>query len=286
MNSKYINGCRVCGNTKSTNKHIVDGFHIKQCQHCSLLFVSDYLTSDDLKKYYKKDGVDPAYNDFENIDNLKWYYNKLRDLIENKKKGGRILDVGCSAGHFLDVMYGWNRYGIEFDSEIALKAEEKYGKNIHIGTLEDVVFQKGYFDVITLQDVLDHMIDPIVALNRCHQLLKPNGLIIVKVHNISCLYAKLTRSKFYAIIPPFHLSFFNKKSLYEALIRADFSPLFFKFIAHKIFIKTVFFRLAGTKRSGIFYKLYTWLEHLPLGNISFKKNLHDVITVFAVKKSH
>ncbi len=183
-------------------------------------------------------------------------------------------------------MNGWDRYGIEISLKYAQKAKENYGNNIHIGDLEDAVFQKGYFDVITLQDVLDHMIDPIVALNRCHQLLKPNGLLVIKVHNISCLFAKLTRSHFYAIIPPYHLSYFNKKSLREALIRTDFSLLFFKFIAHKLFIKTVFLRLARGKQSGIFYKLHAWLDHLPLGNISFKKNLHDIITVFAEKKSH
>jgi SAM-dependent methyltransferase len=183
-------------------------------------------------------------------------------------------------------MEGWDRYGIEISLKDGQKAKENYGNNIHIGDLEDAMFQKGYFDVITLQDVLDHMIDPIVALNQCHQLLKPNGLLIIKVHNISCLFAKLTRSHFYAIIPPRHLSYFNKKSLREALIRSDFSLLFFKFIGHKLFIKTVFLRLARGKQSGIFYKLHAWLDHLPIGNISFNKNLHDIITVFAEKKSH
>ena len=49
-----MNGCRVCGNMKSVNKYIVDGFHIQQCSDCSLLFVGDCLTPNDLNRYYNK----------------------------------------------------------------------------------------------------------------------------------------------------------------------------------------------------------------------------------------
>ena len=95
MNSMNMNGCRVCGNMKSVNKYIVDGFHIQQCPDCSLLFVGDCLTPNDLNRYYNKIELgsayaDPSYTDSKNIDNLKSYYIKLRDLIEDKKNKERF----------------------------------------------------------------------------------------------------------------------------------------------------------------------------------------------------
>ena len=50
-----------------------------------------------------------------------------------------------------------------------------------------------------------------------------SGLIIIKVHNISCLYARLSGPKFSALLPPFHMSYFNKKSLRVALSKTGYT---------------------------------------------------------------
>jgi hypothetical protein len=62
-------------------------------------------------------------------------------------------------------------------------------------------------------------------------MLKP-GMIVIKVHNISCSYAKLTGSGFYATIPPPHLFYYNRQSLSLALSKAGFQVVDSRFIGH------------------------------------------------------
>lgn len=282
MSGEYA-ACIVCGSTRLVKMYVVGGFTIVRCGECSLLFVKERLSQEELNKHYELSEGDYIYSDPTNIENLNYYYYKLRSLIEKISRKGKILDVGCSGGYFLDVMEGWQRYGIELSRPDAEKVKTKYGDNIHSGTLEDYKCPDSYFDVITLQDVLDHMLDPVGALKKCNLLLKSGGLIVIKVHNISCLFAKLWGPRFYAIVPPVHLTYFNKVSLQEALSRSGFDFLSHKYIGHILFLKTIPYRFSRGRQEGLSYWLYKVLNGSSVGNIRIRKNLHDIITVIARK---
>jgi 2-polyprenyl-3-methyl-5-hydroxy-6-metoxy-1,4-benzoquinol methylase len=271
--------CILCKGKDISTKHVINGFHILQCKSCSLLFVGERLLQEELNDYYKADYV---YDDFRNIENLKFYYTKLGNLISKKISAGKILDVGCLRGHFFESMQGWECHGIELESQAAEEAKAKYGNNIHIGTLEDYEFRPKYFDVITLQDVLDHMLDPLDALTKCNVLLKPNGLIIIKVHDIASLFARLMGARYYALIPPYHLTYFSKKTLAKALGLCGFEVEEYRYFAHMLFLKTIFFRLSRHNKQNFFYRLCQ-TAYLPFGNIRIKKNMFDIVTVLARK---
>ncbi|HIJ84406.1 MAG TPA: class I SAM-dependent methyltransferase [Magnetococcales bacterium] len=275
--------CYLCGATNIKKKFKVNDHHIVQCRTCSFVFVWEHWSPDALATYYKQQGTDQVYGEVENRVNLNYYYESLRDIIQAMKPGGQLLDVGCSEGQFLDVMHGWQCHGVELEPVAAQKAQIKYGDRVFNGNLEDAGFSNETFDVITLQDVLDHMPAPLASLRKCRDLLKPGGLIVVKVHNISCLYARITGSKYYAIVPPVHLSYFNKKTLDFALVESGFSVLSHKYISHILFLKTIFFRLSEGKQRGLFYHCFKLVEHSRLGKIRIRKNLHDIITTWAVK---
>jgi len=227
---------------------------------------------------------DRVYLDRKNAVNLKYYYRNLRALILKKISDGKILDVGCNTGQFLDEMEGFERYGIDRSPSHGKIAKEKYGDNIFIGAFEDYQAPNWLFDCITLQDVLDHLTGPLEALRKCHQLLKPNGLLVIKVHNMSSLLARVTGGKFYAFIPPTHLFYFNRAALAVALKESLFDIIFSKYLGHQMFLSTVFYRLSRGRQEGIFFKLYKLIDGTWLGRKKIYKNLHDIITVFAVKK--
>ena len=279
--------CYVCDSDRISLRFVVSGFTIMRCADCSLQFVKEQLSQEELSPYYEQEDIsdDFVYNDPANLPNLNYYFYKLRDLINGHAPPGRILDVGCSSGFFLDVMEGWERHGIEMMAGYAEKAIAKYGRHVHRGTLENYECDAGYFDVITLQDVFDHVLDPLHTLRTCRRLLKPGGLIVIKVHNISCLYARLSGPKFSALLPPFHMSYFNKKSLRVALSRTGYTMLYHRYIGHRLSLKTVAYRLSHCGRPGIFGSLYRMLRRSPLGNVAVRKNMHDLITVVATKNA-
>jgi len=275
--------CPICKSQRIKKQFNVDGFKIDACCDCEVVFVRDIMTPKTIERYYESSAADEFVYTQENIFYLNYYYNKLKRKIYRitGKTSGNLLDVGCSGGYFLDLMEGWNRYGIEISGKEALIAKAKYGDNIVTDIIENYPIKESFFDVITLQDVLDHCIDPAAVIDICHKMLKPAGLIVIKVHDISCLYAGITGKSFYAIIPPFHLFYFSRKPLEFMLKKACFRNLEFEHIGHIIQLKTVFYRLSKGDHYSIFYKIYQLLSRFSFGGTPIPKNLHDIITVFA-----
>ena len=278
--------CPLCESDRLSDMYLdVDGYTITRCLACRFVFVREQVTIQGMIDYYKQtDGEDFVYADPRNIENLSYYFRRLKELLEKDGAKGRVLDIGCNAGYFLDVMEGWDRYGIEIPSKWGEMAREKYGDKIHIGTLEDSNYPDAFFDVITLQDSFDHLVDPFESLNLCRRILKPGGRIVIKVHNIECLYARIMGRNFYALIPPSHLSYFSKDTLKLALEKHGYAMAVSTFIPHILFLKTIPYRMSRTNKQSLFYKMYQLLDKSPIGDIKVPKNLHDVITVVGVKR--
>lgn len=246
------------------------------------MFVRNTPTQEELDRYYNSGRWNDAYLDKNNTENLRYYYRSLRNIITSKMTSGKILDIGCNAGYFLDVMDGFDCYGIE-RSNAGLVARERYGDKVFVGIFEDYKSPDFLFDCITMQDVLDHVTDPIEVLKKCNGLLKPGGLLIVKVHDMDSLYARVMGMEYYAFIPPGHLSYFNKESINIALNTAGFEVDSYKYMGHLLFLSTVIFRIAR-KEKGILFNLYNIIKGTWIGKIKLYKNLRDVVTVVAVKK--
>ncbi len=275
--------CPVCDGAEIRDKYEVSGYAIAECRTCTALFVREKLSGAFLADYYQKLEGHFAY-DADNRHCVEYYYRQLkREIDELKPERGRILDVGCSAGYFLELMTGWDRHGVEVSADYGRQARAALGDGIFIGPLADYPSRPEYFDVITLQDVFDHFADPYESLRQCRAMLRPGGLLVIKVHNIACLYAKLSGPRFYALIPPSHLVYFNRRSLRVILERAGLALRRARFIGQVLQLKMVFYRLARGEPASPFYKVYQWLDRRPLGRFAIYKNLHDIITVFAVK---
>lgn len=277
--------CPLCGGQELKRKYEVREYILTECLSCSAIFVRNILTHKYLEEFYNTQEDNCFYCDDDNSDCINYYNLKLKSEIEKLKPGkGSILDVGCSSGLFLDQVPDWERHGVEISRKDGTKAKDRIGNNIFIGSIEEYPVREEYFDVITLQDVFDHFIDPISNLNKCKIMLKPGGLLVIKVHNISCLFARICSSHFYAIVPPFHLFYFCERSLRFALENAGFQFHNKRFIGHLMKIKAVFFGLSRIDKKTISYKIYKILNKSIIGDIKIYKNLHDIITVFAVKK--
>jgi len=276
--------CPICCSSEIANKWFVKGFTIGHCNSCDLLFVRDQLTQEELGPYYEIADAEFVYNDPVNEENLKFYFRNAKTLIERQVSHGRVLDVGCSTALFLDVMEGWERYGIEFPSQAGDVARAKYGTNIHLGTLDTFEGKHGYFDCVTFFDSFDHMLNPLDVLAKARRLLRPGGLLVVKVHDTGCLYAKLSGKRLYSIVPPYHVFFYTRPSLENALVKGGFRITEFRHMAHILQLKTIPFRLSRGDRASFSYSIYRMLEKSSVGGIKIRKNLHDLMTVLAVKE--
>lgn len=96
---------------------------------------------------------------------------------------GRMLDVGCGNGATLRafgaVAPGWIKAGTEFDAKYRHAVESiPNTEPLHVGAVAAV---PGWFDVITMIHVLEHLVDPVAGLDEVRGRLAPHGSLLIEV---------------------------------------------------------------------------------------------------------
>jgi len=134
----------------------------------------------------------------------------LRIRMLRGEKRGRLLDVGCGNGNYLDRMkkLGWDVFGVEPDELAVKEARDVYGLPIHAGSLDSAHFPDAYFDAVTLHHVIEHILDPIGLLKECRRVLKPQGKIFVITPNIDSLGHKTFTQSWRGLEIAFHFQIF------------------------------------------------------------------------------
>ncbi|MFQ5913302.1 MAG: class I SAM-dependent methyltransferase [Nitrospinota bacterium] len=137
----------------------------------------------------------------------------------------RLLDVGCGDGRKLEefAARGWEVWGIDVSpNALRMAAARLPGGRFLAGELEGLDLPHGSFDVVRLDNVLEHVPRPVETLQICHRLLNPGGRLICLVpHGKSLSMRVLGRYSISAWVP-FHLTLFTRGSLRRALEGAGF----------------------------------------------------------------
>lgn len=108
----------------------------------------------------------------------------LTPIISALPAGCRVLEVGCGTGALLSKLNQLCRnaevVGMDLYSEAATLAERRTGCRVIVGDILSPP-KLGLFDIIGAFDVIEHLDDPVIALNRLIKLLKPGGHIVLTV---------------------------------------------------------------------------------------------------------
>jgi SAM-dependent methyltransferase len=155
-----------------------------ECSHCGFAFCKEIPSHVDFFNQRYIGEFDPKIeqlNEFKNV-----ILEDIFDIFKkNNKTTGRLLDIGCFAGIFLQLALkkGFKAEGIEVNPVMAKFASEKLNLKVINVKFDEFVSEDNAFDVITLIDVLEHLVDPRTMLEKCHKLLAPGGILLIKVPN-------------------------------------------------------------------------------------------------------
>ncbi len=156
---------------------------------------------------------------------FRYVWDRRIGVIRRYVPSGRFLDVGCSFGGFLQSASSYfETFGIELSPYAAEHATRFSNAYIHVGTLESQQFDEGSFHVITMVELIEHLRNPINAIEQCYRLLAPGGLLVIQTANMAGLQARIM-GKDYSYFMPGHMSYFNRKNLTGALKRSGFERI-------------------------------------------------------------
>lgn len=136
-------------------------------------------------------------------------------------RGARILDVGAGTGLLVAALLdaGFDATGSE-PSRASSEAARAVGLPVETTALEDIEAES--LDAVVLWQVLEHLEDPLGAVHLIGSWLKPRGVLLVGVPNLSSWQARLAGPRWFHLDLPRHRTHFTPGGLARLLAHADF----------------------------------------------------------------
>tara|TARA_B100000900_G_scaffold252254_1_gene214963 strand:- start:5228 stop:6100 length:873 start_codon:yes stop_codon:yes gene_type:complete len=250
-----------------------------KCKKCNLIF-SEYINSKfeegygnvEDKKYIQQITYKKKYFDL--------YFSKIKSLLN---KDHKVLEIGSYYGILGSIIKPnvKDYTGLELSKHAAEYSKRNFGLNIANEPLEEFVKENNNFDIIIMNDVIEHLDDPFRSLKLIEESLKFNGILIFTTFNIDSIFAKILRSNYHWIMP-MHKFYFSNSTLKFFLksnnmnlfkIKTDTRIISFEYLLDK-------FCVLAPKIDFIFKFL---LKFNFLKKMTIKINLLDLNIYFAKK---
>jgi SAM-dependent methyltransferase len=207
--------CPVCRTPSARLVAKKDSWSYYHCGFCLLVFIHPQPSFPDLTAAYQNylpgnpDQIQAWSRSLEEV------IHKSAEIIEERGRTGRILDVGSGYGFFLHYMAdrGWRADGIEISQPGRNYCHTHFpGLKIKSTPLPDPSIPDRSYDAVTLFYVIEHLADPLMALREAFRLLRPGGILLLRWPHTTPIVRLLGPfSRFLDLYhTPFHLFDFSK----------------------------------------------------------------------------
>jgi 2-polyprenyl-3-methyl-5-hydroxy-6-metoxy-1,4-benzoquinol methylase len=223
--------CYLCNSSQLRYERIVGGIKLLRCNKCSLLMTAVNPTINDRRKfnlkYYNKAYIKNYLINKERITDV--FLKRTRE-IEAILPGGKLLDIGCGAGFFIQTLFlkgknKWETYGIDINKSLISHAMRSKAGKFFCAPINTRLFPDNYFDCITLFDVIEHDVKLNNNLKNINRMLRVNGLLVIQVPNYKSIMAKLTKTNWDWWSIPDHVVHFSPLTIRRALENNGFMIL-------------------------------------------------------------
>lgn len=212
--------CVVCLSDKNSEWASDGHLTTVKCTDCGFIWTNPRPSDVDIDKYYEgySDSRSSIAQDI--TDKRQRQYLIDRDFIYKfYSDTDKIitLDFGCHDAKFLNTFDDrFDKHGVEKSTQAVnyAKGAVAFGHNIHACNILDAPYKDGYFDLIMMRGVIEHLPDPNECMEKICRLLKPGGLLYFSATpNVDSFSAKTFKSAWNQYKPPEHLLYFSDRTL-------------------------------------------------------------------------
>ncbi len=242
--------CKLCGGTDYSvylARVYVLGeqtFDLVRCSECGLVRVAPMPDVETVRGLYTYDYFDRDFSCgirkgsyLETEATRVSEYREALEGIKRHRSSGKLLEIGCAGGSFLNYARraGYEVEGVDISEWAVATAREQFGLTVHHGRLIEAGLPETSFDIVFMGDLLEHEPEPVEFLTEIKRLLKPDGLVVIKVPTyVNSFYYRTARllpiswtlgrldnrlltslklSKEFPSLPPYHLYEYSPDTL-------------------------------------------------------------------------
>lgn len=157
---------------------------------------------------------------------LIWIFGDILKKLISASRGKRLLEVGVGGGELIAAALelGCEAEGVEIIKKQAEYIQALLGVEIHCTDfLKFETSEK--FDMITMGDVIEHIMDPVAAIAKANRLLKENGVLWISTPNFESGFSRVMKFKDPMWDEPYHISYFSYEGLKKILCGNGFRPI-------------------------------------------------------------
>lgn len=145
-------------------------------------------------------------------------------LARSERRAPSVLDVGCGRGYLLKRLrrQGWNCAGIDIPESPVPK--KKNGMDCRVGDASALPWSSGLFDLVVLNHVLEHVVDPWRACREAARVLRTGGILYLGVPNYASWQSRLFGAAWFPLEIPRHIFHFGPTTLLRVVSSAGLKP--------------------------------------------------------------
>jgi len=279
--------CTVCGGAQFELRAVGPLARCRSCQYVFLprtpdlpgriaaLYSGDYFTGAEFGDYASQR---PTF-----ARNFQAY---LRRMARAGATRGRLLEVGCAYGFFLEqAQASFDAIGLDVNAA-AIAAARAIGTQAQCREFLDYS-PESPLDVVCMWDTIEHVIDPRAYIERARDVLTDRGFLFLTTGDIGSMVARLRGSRWRMIHPPSHLNYFSRETMGRLLESAGFDVVSIESVGTRRDLVNTLHLLALFSKSGMVKRTAATVERVLTGrvpSISLYVNLHDIMFVAARRK--
>jgi SAM-dependent methyltransferase len=226
----FSSACKLCGGATAPLMS-QNGFRVNRCNTCGFMFAiipPEY----DLSTVYADDaywngGCDYGYPDYEQAwrDARRLSLSRL-DRLQQIRRPGRMLEIGCAAGHFLREaqLRGWQVCGVELSPMMRRRCQELAECRV-FASLQELADGELGFDCVAMFEVIEHLDHPLEFIRKVRTVMSPGAVLVLSTPNFSAPQAWRNPQSHHWFCPPAHVSYFTPTTLLDCVERAGFESV-------------------------------------------------------------
>jgi 2-polyprenyl-3-methyl-5-hydroxy-6-metoxy-1,4-benzoquinol methylase len=226
--------CPVCDADVPEKMFDKSGGTYTRCGECTMVYLNPAFTQEALNTYYRNLDTGQA----EIVAREQAFYTEIYGLglsvLSEVRPGGHILDIGCSAGAFLDLCRerGWTTYGIELGAIEAEMCRQK-GHTLFSQDVRELGLG-AKFDAVTMWDVFEHIPDGKSQLLSIARLLKPGGVVFLQIPNSGGLAPRIMHEACRMFDGVEHVNLYNPDTVVRVAAATGFEVVRIKTVISEI----------------------------------------------------